>query len=220
MPRFVFLRGAMLKRAARLPSLGAITWVTLASLGCAVVLAAAVMLCLPACQQADDSTAPAIAPKPSPLVAEPSPKQADPAVLTEEPRLTGKWGPKQKRLHYEVIFAAGNGPNPEPENTALTAKDWPRDWMMYLRLGAQGSHSSHPPRWNPEMPRTLFRIRQSFETYRLGSPVTLVVPALGHKRTSGWSFELAGSGAEDEEGCRTIQATGKISEAGPMPLKR
>ena len=176
-------------------------------------LGAVVLLCLPACQGVDDSTAPTITQNPSPADAEPSPTQGEPAVFPEEPTLTGKWCPKQKRLHYEVIFAAGNGPNPEPKNTDLTAKDWPRDWMMYLGFGAQGSKSSHPPRWNPEMPRTLFRIRQSFETYRLGSPVTLVVPALGHKGTSGWTFELAGSDSEDAEGCRTLQATGKISEA-------
>jgi hypothetical protein len=130
-----------------------------------------------------------------------------------EPRLTGKWCPKQRRLHYEVIFAAGNGPNPEPNGEALTPEDWPRDFMVFLGLGAQGSGSSHSPPWNPEMPRTLFRIRRSFETHQLNPSLSLVVPALGHKRTSGWTFELAGSGSEDEEGCRAIQATGKIAEA-------
>ena len=191
----------MLKVRPWCTALSAFAWLTLAT------------LCLPACQGVDDSTAPTITQNSSPADAEPSPTQSEPAVFPEEPTLTGKWCPKQKRLHYEVIFAAGNGPKPEPNGAALTPEDWPRDFMMYLGLGAQGSHSSHPPRWNPEMPRTLFRIRRSFETYKLGSPVTLVVPALGHKGTSGWTFELAGSDSEDEEGCRAIQATGKISEA-------
>lgn len=176
------------------------------------------VMVLSACHRGEERLEEKQAKPPVPQPVATSPQDTGRKGEGEAPTLTGTWCPSQKRLNYEVVFAAGNGASLAAKDQAQRPRDWPWDWMMFFGFGNQGAGSSHPPRWDPDMPRSLFRIQRSFETHRLGSTLSLVIPVLGHKGGSGWSFVLPAIHPEKPEGCVAIEAIGSFP-AEPVPSK-